>query len=465
MFMLHSCLPIEGICPSERLFRTRTTPRRIGLALLFVLCLGLVLPTRAAGRPSRRATRPNLILVVGDGLRPGDLASRSLVGLTNLSTVLREGFRFTDAYSGSPAPAAARASLLTGIPPEQARIRSAIQEPLVSEEVTLGEMARSVGHSCAYLGIWGLGREGTAGMPTQQGFADFLGMFDLRHGTNARTPFLWRNEVPFKLPPLADASGDLPSAWLLRAATNYLHGHEETAFLMVLSPGLPGGTNQPSVLRASRLARLDAQIGLLTDALRQRQLEGDTLLILTGVPAVGDSPSASRPADASSRSPRARGLDDAGLRVPLVFWRPGVIRPGQTNLPVGLWEVAPTMLDLLQGQRPSRVSGRSLLPWLDVAETEAPTNRVVLQWEQVQEPRAVAARLGRWKGFRAGPTSSIEVFDLEVDPGETKDVAERHPEVVREFTDLFKGWDRPWSAPATHASEDPTATGDQLPTR
>ncbi len=440
-------------------------PPRIGVSLLFVLFLGLVLTSQAAGRPSRRATQPNVILVVGDGLRSADLDARSLVGLTNLSAVLREGFRFTDAYSGSPAPAAARASLLTGIPPEQARIRSAIQEPLVSEEVTLGEMARSVGHSCAYLGVWGLGREGTSGMPTQQGFADFLGMFDLRHGTNARTPFLWRNEVPFKLPPLASASGDLPSAWLLRAATNYIHGHEETAFLMVLSPGLPGGTNQPPALRASQLARLDAQIGLLTDGLRQRQLEGDTLLILTGVPAVNGTSSATSPSEASSRSLRARGLDDASLRVPLVFWRPGVIRPGQTNLPVGLWEVAPTILDLLQGQRPSRVTGRSLLPWLVVSETEAPTNRVVLQWEQVQDPRAVAARLGRWKGFRGGPTASVEVFDLDADPSETKDVAEQHPEVVREFADLFNGWDRPWSVPSVRPGEDPTATGDQLPTR
>jgi len=463
--MRQPCLPIKGVCTSAGRLRTATIPRRIGLALRVVLFLSLVLTSQAAGRPSRRATQPNVILVVGDGLRSADLDSRSLLGLTNLSTVLREGFRFTDAYSGSPAPAAARASLLTGIPPEQARIRSAIQEPLVSEEVTLGEMARSVGHSCAYLGIWGLGREGTAGMPTQKGFADFLGMFDLRHGTNARTPFLWRNEVPFKLPPLASASGDLPSAWLLRAATNYIHGREETAFLMVLSPGLPGGTNQPPALRALQLARLDAQIGLLTDGLRQRQLDGDTLLILTGVPAVGDTPPASRPSGASSRSPWTRGLDDAALRVPLVFWRPGIIRPGQTNLPVGLWEVAPTILDILQGQRPSRITGRSLLPWLVVSETEAPTNRVVLQWEQVQEPRAVAARLGRWKGFRAGPTASIEVFDLDADPGETKDVAEQHPEVVREFTDLFKGWDRPWSAPADRSSEDSTATGDQLPTR
>ncbi len=440
-------------------------PPRIGVSLLVVLFLGLVLTIQAAGRPSRRATQPNVILVVGDGLRSADLDLRSLVGLTNLSAVLREGFRFTDAYSASPAPAAARASLLTGIPPEQARIRSAIQEPLVSEEVTLGEMARSVGHSCAYLGVWGLGREGTAGMPTQQGFADFLGMFDLRHGTNARSPFLWRNEVPFKLPPLAGVSGDLPSAWLLRAATNYLHGHEETAFLMVLSPGLPGGTNQPPALRASRLAHLDAQIGLMTDGLRQRQLEGDTLLILTGVPAVDGTSSATRSSETSSRSPRARGLDDASLRVPLVFWRPGVIRPGQTNLPVGLWEVAPTILDVLQGQRPSRVTGRSLLPWVVVSETETPTNRVALQWEQVEEPRAMAARLGRWKGFRAGPDATVQVFDLDTDPSESKNVAEQHPEVVREFIDIFMGWDRPWSAPAVRPTDEATAAGDQPPSR
>ncbi len=435
------------------------------MALLMVLLFGNTFSGRAASRPSRRTTQPNIIMIVADGLRSADLEPRSLEVLTNMSAFLRDGFRFTDAYAGSPAAAAARASLLTGIPPEQARIRSAIQQPLLSEEVTLGEMARSLGHSCAYLGIWGLGREGTAGMPNQQGFADFLGMFDLRHGTNSRSPFLWRNDVPFKLPPLAHDSGDLPSAWLFRAATNFIHGREETAFLMVLSPGLPGGTNQPAATRAARLARLDTQIGTLTDGLRQRQLDGDTLLILTGVPAIGGTPPATSPSEASTRSPRARGLDDASLRVPLVFWRPGLIRPGQTNLPVGLWEVAPTVLDALQGQRPSRVTGRSLLPWLVVTEAAPTTNRVVLQWEQVEGLRAVAARLGLWKGFRAGPAAKVEVFDLDADPSEMKDVAEQHPEIAREFTDIFDGWDRPWSAPAVRPTDESTAPGDQVPAR
>lgn len=437
----------------------------MGFALLSVLLVVSALTARAAGRPSRRTTQPNVILVIGDGLRTSDLDPRSLVGLTNLSAFLREGFRFTDAYAGSPAPAAARASLLTGIPPEQARIRSAIQQPLLTEEVTLGEMARSAGHSCAYLGIWGLGREASAGMPTQQGFSDFLGMFDLRHGTNSRSPFLWRNEVPFKLPGLAGVSGDLPSAWLFRAATNFIHGHEETGFLMVLSPGFPGGTNQPPAIRAARLARLDAQIGTLTDELRKRQLESDTFLILTGVPAVGGTPVGTASSRDADSTPRARGLDDASLRVPLVLWRPGLIRPGQTHLPVGLWEIAPTVLDALQGQRPARVTGRSLLPWLLVSETAPPTNRVVLQWEQLEQPRAVAARLGNWKGFRAAPDASVQVFDLDHDPGETRDVAGQHPEVARDFSGIFNGWDRPWSAPAVRPEEDSTATGDHLPTR
>lgn len=436
------------------------------LLFLVALLLGVTIPGQAAGRPSRRTTQPNVVLVLGDGLRDSDLTPRSLAGLTNLSTFLQDGFRFTRAYSGSPAAPAARASILTGIPPEQARIRSAIQEPLLSEEVTLGEMARSAGYSCAYIGAWGLGREGTTGVPIQQGFPDFLGMLDLRHGTNTRSPFLWRNDVPFKLPPLAGNSReDLPSAWLLRAATNFIHGHEETAFLMIFSPSLPGGTNQTPAGRSARLARLDAQLGTLTDDLRKRLLAEDTVMILAGVPALdGSHPVRTNGAIVAS-TPQSRGLDEATLRTPLVFWRPGVIRSGQTNLPVGLWEIAPTVAELLECQRPARVTGRSLQPWLLPSTAEAPTNRVALQWEQVDAPRAQTARLGRWKGFLSAPGATVQVFDLDQDPGETTDVAGQHPEVVQEFTQIFGAWERPWSAPTTRPADETTATGDQQPTQ
>ncbi|MEN9734247.1 MAG: hypothetical protein RLZ45_2242 [Verrucomicrobiota bacterium] len=439
---------------------------RIAVWVLLVLLGVATVPSHAESRPSRRTPQPNVVLILGDGLRNSDLTPRSLIGLTNLSNFLQEGFRFTEAYTGSPAAPAARASILTGIPPEQARIRSAIQEPLRSEEVTLGEMARSVGYSCAFLGAWGLGREGTSGMPIQQGFPDFLGTLDLRHGTNSRSPFLWRNDVPFKLPPLAGTSPDnLPSAWLLRAATNFIHGHEETAFLLVYAPSLPGGTNQSPAVRSARLARLDAQIGTLTQDLRKRLLAEDTLVILAGVPAVESGRPLRRSEPMPPNTPQSRGLDDATLRTPLVFWRPGILRPGQTNLPVGLWEIAPTVTALLDGQRPSRVTGRSLQPWLMPSTSEAPTNQVTLQWEQVDAPRAQAGRIGRWKGFQPAPGAAVQVFDLEQDPAEMKDVSAQHPEVIREFTELFNRSDRPWSAPTPRPSDETTAAGDQLPTR
>ena len=453
--------------PHRCVTRSNLIVRGIASALLaFFLFVVSISPGLAASRPSRRATKPNVVVILGEGLRATDLKAGSLVGLTNLANFLREGFQFTEAYSGSGAAAAARASILTGVPPESARIRSAIQEPLLSDDVTLGKMARSVGFSCGYLGSWGLGREGTAGMPMPQGFPEFLGTMDLRHGTNTRSPFLWRNDLPFRLPPMAGTSPEnLASGWLLKAATNFIHGHEETAFLLVFAPGLPGGTNQPQAMRSARLARLDAQIGILTEDLRKRLLAEDTLVVLAGVPALESGRPLRRSEPMPSTTPQSRGLDEATLRTPLVFWRPGVIRPGQTNVPVGVWEIAPTVAALIECQRPAQVTGRSLQPWLVASKDEAPTNRVVLQWEQVDAPRAQAGRIGRWKGFQPAPETAVQVFDLEQDPGETKDVSGQHPEVVREFTEIFHQSNRPWSAPTPRPVDEATATGDQVPAR
>jgi hypothetical protein len=99
------------------------------------------------------------------------------------------------------------------------------------------------------------------------------------------------------------------------------------------------------------------------------------------------------------------------------------------------------------------------------SNSEAPTNQMSLQWEQVDAPRAQAGRIGRWKGFQPAPGAAVQVFDLAEDPAETKEVSTQHPEVVREFTELFNRSDRPWSAPTPRPSDETTAAGDQLPTR
>ena len=127
-------------------------------------------------------------------------------------------------------------------------------------------------------------------------------------------------------------------------------------------------------------------------------------------------------------------LFEGGIRVPMVVRWPGRVAPGSTTDHASAFQdVMPTLMEITGGEATG--GGLSFLPVLTGGQQE---EHEYLYWEH--GPRQ-ALRTGQWKGLRRhlkkGDTS-IELFDLEADPGETTDVAESNPEVVdriRSFMD------------------------------
>jgi arylsulfatase A-like enzyme len=56
--------------------------------------------------------------------------------------------------------------------------------------------------------------------------------------------------------------------------------------------------------------------------------------------------------------------------------------------------------------------------------------RPFLYWEFHERGFQQAVRMDRWKALRLKPGAALELYDLEDDPGEQKDVAAAHPDVV-----------------------------------
>lgn len=147
-------------------------------------------------------------------------------------------------------------------------------------------------------------------------------------------------------------------------------------------------------------------------------------------------------------------VHEGGIATPFIVRWPGVVKPNTLTHQVGhIIDVLPTCLELAGAKYPGEfkghailpVDGRSLVP-LFCSKEIAP--RDLLFWEQ-DGNRAV--RQGKWKLVWDNELKRWELYDLEADRTETKDLVGRFPAKVEE---LAAAWDR-WAKSTGHTGVPP----------
>lgn len=139
-------------------------------------------------------------------------------------------------------------------------------------------------------------------------------------------------------------------------------------------------------------------------------------------------------------------LADGGQHVPAFVTAPGLgLDAGRSDAVVAAFDLAPTFVDLAGGDAADNggmadavpVTGRSFADVL-MGGAGRPDEEAVFFEHGGQR----SIRKGRWKALWLNPpngTGAWQLFDTSVDPGETRDVAAEHPELLAEMT---AGWDR-----------------------
>jgi arylsulfatase A-like enzyme len=390
----------------------------------------------------------------------------------------REGLLFTDAYAPAPVCAPSRASFMTGLHQGHARIRGNMNRnnervSLKPEDVTVAEVLKGAGYRTGIIGKWGLGEPGTTGVPGRQGFDYFFGYLNQNHAHDYYPEYLWRNE---ECVPLGRRtySHDL----FTREALGFIRREDDRPFFLYLAYTLPHANNEltrktgngmevPSDAPYSRepwtpqqrnyaamVTRLDADVGGLLGLLKEMDIDRETVVIFTSDngPQGKDEGGYDQTLFDSNGPFRGlkRELYEGGIRVPLVVRWPGRVRAGSSSaFPVTLCDLMPTAAALAGVSAPSAADGVSLLPLL--LGGRAP-RREFLYWEFHEGGFAQAARVGSWKAVRKGVGGAVELYDLKTDPGETRDVASRHPALVRRAEEIMRrehveSEDWPLSAP------------------
>jgi arylsulfatase A-like enzyme len=367
------------------------------------------------------------------------------------------------------------------------------QRPLPAGTRTLGRVLQEAGYETGFVGKWGLGGPLTEGIPNEQGFDFFFGYNCQRQAHTYYPVHLWRNRERVPLDnemvaphtPLEEgADPNDPASYarfrlkeyapdlLLDEALQFVEQNRERPFFLYFASPIPHlplqaperwvkhyqeklGPEKPSTAEryfpnrtpratyAAMISTLDEQVGRLMDKLGELGLRGNTLVVFSSDNGPAWVDLAWGGADTSFfesarpfRAARGRGkgsVYEGGVRVPMIASWPGHIAPGGTTDHVSaFWDVLPTLAEMAGAPIPDDVDGLSFAPVLR-GEPEAQEPHEFLYWEFPSYGGQQAVRLGRWKGIRQNMfdgNMEVELYDLETDLREERDVADDHPDVV-----------------------------------
>ncbi|MFP6899488.1 MAG: sulfatase-like hydrolase/transferase, partial [Opitutales bacterium] len=199
----------------------------------------------------------------------------------------------------------------------------------------------------------------------------------------------------------------------------------------------------PVAAFAAMMTLLDEDVGRILDLLKELGIAEDTLVIFTS----DNGPhkeGGHKPDFFDSNGPLRgykRDLYEGGIRVATVAWWPGKIKPGSTSAHVGTgWDMLPTFCELAGIDAPKGLDGLSFAPTL-LGKKKQQGKRDYVYWEFHEQGGKQAVRKGKWKAVRLNvrknANSPIELYDLSKDIGETKNLASKHPELVKEMAKVM----------------------------
>lgn len=136
-----------------------------------------------------------------------------------------------------------------------------------------------------------------------------------------------------------------------------------------------------------------------------------------------------------------RDLYEGGIRVPMITKWPNNIKAGSKSDHISaFWDVFPTFSEIAGLETPKDIDGISFLPTL-LGSKDDQKNHPYLYWEFHEKGGRQAIRKGKWKAVKYNvfdaENSPLQLYDLSQDISEQRNLADEHPELVKEMEQLF----------------------------
>ena len=403
--------------------------------------------------------QPNVVFVLTDdqGFPPLGANGHSFINTPNLDQFHSQSVHFEDFHTGTTC-APTRAGLLTGHHCNSTGVWHTVggRSLLQRDEWSLADALRENGYRTGIFGKWHLGDEYPY-RPQDRGFDTVV-----CHGGGgiSQQPDWWGNDY-FDDTYLVNGEPKEFDGYctdvFFDEALKFIENNRKEPFFCYISTNAPHGPfnvephyrdmysedteNEKYARFLGMITNIDENFGRLRSKLRELKLEDNTILIfMSDNGQTGNW--ASDPYNAGMRGMKGTPYE-GGHRVPfMVRWpKGGYNQVHAVEELTSYVDFMPTVLDLcnISVPRQRQFHGESLVPLMDGKSDDFWHNRTfVTDTQRVPYPmkwRKSCAMKNKWR-----LVNRDELYNLETDLGQTKNIAERHPEVVAELRDVYEDW-------------------------
>ncbi|NLY01369.1 MAG: sulfatase-like hydrolase/transferase [Rhodopirellula sp.] len=432
--------------------------------------------------------RPNILLIVSDDQRPDTIHAlgNEIIQTPNLDSLVRRGLSFTRAVSPNPICTPSRAEIMTGC----SSFRNGILGfggRMKPQLVLWADAMRQAGYRTWYVGKWH-----NDGVPTDRGYQESLGLYrggggkhpmafgvDYRgaavtgyrgwifqtddgklmpergvgltpnissHFADAAIEFIRRGSHepfflhvnftaphdPLLVPPGYEDRYDpkkLPLPPNFQPRHPFDHGNIEGRDEQLLPwPRTAEIVRKDLAVYYSVISHLDEHIGRIFQALKETGQEENTLVLFTGDQGLA----------VGSHGLRGKqNMYEHTVGTPLILAGPGIPANRRCDAQCYLRDLYPTICDLVDLAIPETVQGTSLVPLIRGEQTAVYPFTVGYYGDSQR-----MIRTDRWKLIHYPKVDKLQLFDLEADPYETKNLAEepRCRQTVEELHETLYAW-------------------------
>jgi len=419
------------------------------IKMIFKMVLAMAFVSVAAPEKSAPA-RPNVILLFIDDLGYADTGPFGCTDIPtpNIDRLAKEGMVFTQTYVANPPCCPSRSSLLMGMYGQHfGKYGMSRGMALPEDKPTLAEFLRDHGYITGQVGKWDVGNKRQG--PAMRGFME----------VSQRPPYVENREnhdwFSYKKEDgetgwITEFDGDKLIEFVDRNRT------KEKPFFMYWSPIAVHSShmNVPERLATRTTASenrrklgggivsVDDQVGKLLDYLNEHKMRENTLIIFS-------SDQGGNPQEGSSSAPyrggKIIGTQQVGwtLSPTIISW-PGVVPFGKrfNGLSCTL-DFYATIAAVAGISPPAHLDGVNLIPYIRGEHDGDPHEYIF--WlnndpDDAKGRHLVAVRWKHWRLYRKYDKDPWQLFDLNKDPREEKNVADRFPEIVDRMARKYKQW-------------------------